>query len=103
MQIILVDKDYKDRWNNFVAEYAGDGGILQSWQWGDFQKSLEKKIFRFAVIDSKGEIVAAALVVRQEVHFENFYLYCPRGPVVNFSKLKSLSKLFEEMKSLTKE
>src|SRR3989344_5295113 len=103
MELVLVDKDAKDKWNSFVAKHAGDGGILHSWQWGDFQKSLDRKIFRLAAFDGQGEIVAAALLIRQEVHFENFYLYCPRGPVVNFSKLKSLSKLFEEMKSLTKE
>lgn len=66
-----------------AAANAFDGGILQSWAWGEFQRSLDRKIFRLAGLDGSGDIIATALLVRSELQFEYNYLYCPRGPVLH--------------------
>lgn len=103
MTVVQADIDFKQPWNDFVKVQAFDGGLLQSWEWGDFQKFLDRKIFRFVDLDSQGQIQAVALAIRHEIHFEYNYFYCPRGPVVNFSKVKSLNPLFKEIFAVAKE
>ncbi len=103
MQIIQVGDELRQHWDNFIRINAADGGLLHSWQWGDFQKALGNKIFRLGVIDGVGQLQAAALVIKHELHFEYNYLYCPRGPVINVLKIADLNSLFAEMKKIAKE
>lgn len=103
MQVVRITDDIKKQWDEFVANTAGDGGILQSWGWGDFQKSLGKQIFRLAVYDGEGDIIAASLLIKHEIHFDYAYLYCPRGPVVNTSELQDSKPLFEEIRKIAGE
>lgn len=78
----------KKDWDDFVSASAPDGGWLQSWAWGEFQRDWGRKIFRLAVFD--GDILlAAALVVKQEMPLGFCYLYSPRGPVIGQSADRS--------------
>lgn len=103
MHIIKAEKDLRQAWDNFVKATAEDGGILQSWQWGDFQKSLDKKVYRFAAIDDSGKIQAVALVIQNMIHFDYSYFYIPRGPVVSKSAHKNIKLLFEEILKVVRE
>ncbi|OGY43988.1 MAG: hypothetical protein A3J62_02130 [Candidatus Buchananbacteria bacterium RIFCSPHIGHO2_02_FULL_38_8] len=103
MQIVQVSEDLKQHWDSFVKTNAADGGLLQSWAWGDFQKSLDNKVFRLALVNGSGQIQAVILVVKHELHFEYNYLYCPRGPVINVVEIKHLNSLFAEIKNIAKE
>jgi len=103
MQIVQVSEDLKKHWDSFVKTNAADGGLLQSWAWGDFQKSLDNKIFRLALVNGNGQIQAVILVVKHEVHFEYNYLYCPRGPVINIVEIAHLNSLFAEIKNIARE
>ncbi|MBN1779126.1 MAG: peptidoglycan bridge formation glycyltransferase FemA/FemB family protein [Candidatus Buchananbacteria bacterium] len=101
MNIITAQDDLANSWDEFVKNNAQDGGLLQSWRWGDFQKNLDHTIFRLAMIDDDGQIKAAALLVRHELPFEYNYLYCPRGPVVSpLVDKDSLDSFFAEVKNL---
>lgn len=77
----LSEKD----WDAFAAQIANDGGFLQSWRWGEFQRGLDRKIFRLAVFDG-AKIVALALIIKQEMPLGFSYLYLPRGPVIGEGK-----------------
>jgi len=79
--LIIKDNLHSREWDDFVQKNAQDGGFLQSWQWGEFQKSLGRMIYRLAVLDNK-EVVAAALAVRHKLPGGLNYIYLPRGPVV---------------------
>lgn len=103
MEIIQVGDELKEHWDSFVKTNAADGGLLQSWQWADFQKSLGNSIFRLGVINGEGQLQAAASIVKHELPFEYNYLYCPRGPVINVLKLEDLNSLFAEIKKIAKE
>lgn len=103
MHIVKAEKDLKQAWDDFVKSAAEDGGILQSWLWGDFQKSLDKKIYRFAAIDDSGQIQAVALVIQNVIHFDYSYFYIPRGPVVNKTANKILGLLFDEILKVVRE
>ncbi|OGY46412.1 MAG: hypothetical protein A2744_00535 [Candidatus Buchananbacteria bacterium RIFCSPHIGHO2_01_FULL_44_11] len=100
MQIIYVTDQDKNYWNRFILSNAGSGGLLQSYQWSEFQKMLDNKIFRLALVDDAGELQAAALLVRHELPFEYNYLYCPRGPIVKSNDKKNLKALFTEIKKI---
>jgi len=81
----------KEKWNNFIKE--NNGSFLQSFQWGEFQKSLGRKIFRIEIEnDLKG------LVIKHNLPFKKSFLYCPRGPVIR--NLKSFGKFLEEVKKI---
>ena len=103
MQIIQVTDEFKDHWDSFVKTNAADGGMLQSWGWGEFQKSLDNKICRYAVVNGGGQFQAAALVIKHELPFEYNYYYCPRGPVIKSIEPQDLDSLLIEIKKVAKE
>jgi lipid II:glycine glycyltransferase (peptidoglycan interpeptide bridge formation enzyme) len=103
MEIIRVTDEFKDHWNSFVQTHAADGGLLQLWQWGEFNRTLDHKIFRLGLVDNRGQLQAAALLVRHEMPFEYNYLYCPRGPVVGSLEREELNVLFLEMRKVAAE
>jgi len=54
--------------------------FLQSFGWGEFQKSLPKKIWRIGLTDGN-QLIAAAQLIENSLPFSKTYLYIPRGPV----------------------
>lgn len=62
-------------WDKKAIELGGS--ILQSWVWGEFQKSLGFKINRFSGDDFINLVVELPLPMGKK------YLYSPRGPVGN--------------------
>ncbi|MFH0905520.1 MAG: peptidoglycan bridge formation glycyltransferase FemA/FemB family protein [bacterium] len=59
-----------------------DCHFLQSWAWGEFQKTLGNPIWRLAVEDG-GEIVNQLLVINLRLGWGWSLLYSPRGNLVN--------------------
>lgn len=96
----------KEDWDAFVSRHSLDGGFLQSWNWGEFQKSSGKKIWRLALIKDN-EIEMAALIIRQPLKFGFGFFYVPRGPVsrtMDIVRLRqSMLELAGEMERLAKE
>jgi len=104
MQIIQFKEDQKEIWNKFTA-FNNSESFLQSWQWGEFNCALGRKIWRLAIVDdslscedktkvssikyqvSSDNLVAVALIVKYNLPFGRSYLYCPRGPVINESRI----------------
>ncbi len=78
MEINLVEKTIRDQWNNFLID--NEGSFLQSWEWGVFQKSNRKKIWRLKAVD-EGKIVALALIIKETFVAKLNHLYVPFGPV----------------------
>lgn len=71
----------KKRYNAFVKKIE-HSQFLQSWQWGEFQERLGKKVIRVGVED-KGELKAAATIIKNNIGFGRGYFYSPRGPVID--------------------
>ncbi|MFC1640640.1 lipid II:glycine glycyltransferase FemX [Patescibacteria group bacterium] len=66
--------------NTFVSKNPR-GHLLQSYEWGVFQKEFGERVHRVGITDN-GELVAAATLIRKDFGFGKNYLYCPRGPIV---------------------
>jgi len=85
----------KETWNQFVIKNSGS--FLQSWQWGEFQESLNRKIWRIQVDNLK------ALVIKYDLPLGKNYLYCPYGPIGkgNFNNfLTEIKKIDQQEKSI---
>lgn len=67
--------------NDFIGSFT-KSQFLQSWPWGEFQKGLDRKIWRLGVFDNSN-LLGSALVISHELPVGKSYLYCPRGPVVD--------------------
>lgn len=101
-----------EQWNNFVAEHGPkSGAFLQSFEWGEFQELIGRKVLRFFIKHSEleeviarpkalvipsaiGEIATLPAVVRNDkidgltkvikmpLPLGKSYLYVPRGPIL---------------------
>ena len=92
----------KNIWNNLVARHGPkSGSFLQSFEWGEFQKSFGRKIWRLGNFQGD-KLESTALIIKQDLSIGKSYLYCPRGPI--FSQESTTSKeLFEEILKIAKE
>lgn len=91
----------KEEWNNLVMTSNIDGGFLQSWEWGEFQQSLGRKIFRLVLTKEKNFSVLS-LVIIHYLPLKQNYLYLPRGPVVKSktSDKTDLTDFFLQLKKI---
>jgi len=108
MQTTEIKEDQKIEWDRFIAENNSEC-FLQAWGWGEFQKKAGRKIWRIAVIED-GKILAQAQVIKHELKYFGNYLYCPRGPVVEKSKIQNpkskidiFDHLLKKIKEISKE
>src|SRR3989344_1821494 len=83
MEIVDAISRGQSEWNRFVKEhYPAVGAFMQSWEWGEFQKALGRKIERYFIID-EGVPVAAFTLVHYSLPFGFSYGYIPRGPSIS--------------------
>ncbi len=69
----IVSANQKEEWNQFVV--ANNGSFLQSWQWGELQESMNRRIWRLETERLKG------LIIEHNLPLGKNYLYCPYGPI----------------------
>ncbi len=80
----MLIKEIKDKstWSNFIITNGEYSAFLHSWQWGEFQESLGRKIWRLGVFENE-KLEAVALVIKNKLPFGKSYLYIPRGPILH--------------------
>ena len=72
--------DFSDRaaWDQYVASNAGpDGGLLQSFGWGEVQRAYHRPV-RSAALLENGSLVAGWQLFEHALPFHRRYWYCPR-------------------------
>lgn len=77
MHISIAEK--RENWNAFVLRYS-QGEFLQSWEWGDFQKSYGRNVWRF-IVKRHEETLAVATTICMKLPGDRCYIYIPRGPI----------------------
>lgn len=78
-----ANENEKNRWNEFViAHFPIVGAFFQSWEWGEFQRSLGYAIRRLIVENERGEWQGLTLAVTHRLPLNFSYCYLPRGPVL---------------------
>src|SRR4030042_6010534 len=84
----------KEEWNKFIVE--NNGLFLQSWEWGEFQEAVGRKVWRIGDGESW-----QAQIIKHDLPFGKSYLYCPGGPVVS-EKLK-IKNFLEKVEKIAKQ
>lgn len=77
----------KNFWNKEVTWHPS---FLQSWQWGELQKKIGRRVFR---INVSGLFASA---VEQKLPFGKTYLYAPHGPVIRGGSANPWTDLIKE-------
>ncbi len=92
----------KNIWEDFLCG-CEEKTFLNSWQWGEFNKNISHKIWRFGVYGEKLECVALIIKIKAR---RGTFLFCPHGPVIKSAiqseKLKVLKILLNELKNIAK-
>lgn len=88
-------------WNAFVIAHAPkSGAFLQSYEWGEFQKTAGTPVIRFYK-ETEGSETLAQIFIR-ELPFHLRSAYIPRGPISENATAIN-SALYETLKKLGKE
>ncbi len=77
MRLEQISTEQKSDYQSFVE---ANGSFLQSWQWGEFQKSSGQEVLRFMIFDQNNSAVCAAQLIAHPVLGKQ-YLFSPYGPV----------------------
>jgi len=93
----------KSQWEDFILQNK-ESTFLHSWNWGEFNKNTDEKIWRVGVFDGEN-LIAVALIIKVKARRGSF-LFIPQGPIITHNpKLITynlLSKVFDYLKNLGK-
>jgi Uncharacterized protein involved in methicillin resistance len=88
----------KTEWEKLhQARTIPSGNFLQSWDWGEFQISLGRKVFRFAYENSLAQIIELPLPLGKK------YWFCPKGPAMDNGQHTMDNSFIKELKAKAKE
>jgi lipid II:glycine glycyltransferase (peptidoglycan interpeptide bridge formation enzyme) len=90
----------KKNWEDFSLR-SSPNTFLQSWNWGEFNHELGRKIWRHGIYSDKG-LEGVCLAIQYESRLGN-YIYCPRGPILDWRKSNLFKVLFEKLKEIGQE
>ena len=85
----------KKTWEDFLLN-SNQASFLQSWNWGEFHQSLNKKVFRLGFYE-KNKLQGLALLIKVKAKRAT-YLECPAGPVINWDKQSPLKAFINHLK-----
>jgi len=70
----------KNEWQNFTNSF-NMSQFLHAWQWGEYEKSLGKRIWRFGVFKND-KLIGALMLIKNPLPVGRSYLYSPRFPIL---------------------
>ena len=88
----------REKWDSFIQSH--NGSFLQSWSWGEFQRSAGKKILYLEEKDWQ------TLVMVNPLRFGKTYFYVPYGPIWDKTKHSDqiiLENFLNKIRSIAKE
>jgi len=97
MEIKIVTR--QNIWQEAFDQF-GSPSFLQSWEWGELQKTLGYQVFRLGLYQ-KSNLLAAAQTILVSAKRGNF-LFIPHGPLSHLEPKKYLSYLKRELIMMAK-
>jgi peptidoglycan pentaglycine glycine transferase (the first glycine) len=82
MQLILLEESEKFQYDQFIANQES-GSFLQSWEWGEWQEHLGRKVTRYKLQDTGPEWVGAFQAIEIPIGNRWSYIYIPYGPIIS--------------------
>jgi lipid II:glycine glycyltransferase (peptidoglycan interpeptide bridge formation enzyme) len=86
-------------WNQELIKFETNH-FLQSWQWGQFKGRFGWEPFYFIWRDSDEQIKALALILKRTIASGFSVLYCPHGPILDWSDNQVSSKIIADLSRL---
>lgn len=86
-------------WDNFIQNQK-NANFLQSWQWGEFKKTENKKIYRLGLFENDKQVGAWQLEKMSIKFSKKYYLYGAYTPIfldnLKLNEKKAVLKYFTE-------
>lgn len=76
---MILNEQSKENWDNALLNLGSE--FLQSWEWGEFQKSLGNQIWRLEQISPNKEITNLVFFYQHKLPLKFSFFYSPRGPI----------------------
>jgi len=94
----------KNIWENFLLG-CEEKTFLSSWNWGEFQKMMGNKIWRYGI--SEGAKLLSVVLVIKIIARRGTFLFVPHGPVtkskIKNQKLKILEVFLEKLREIAQD
>jgi len=101
MKLLLKKVTDAGRWNQLLTQDL-DGHLLQSWEWGQFKERFGWEADYLAWENDQDKTFAAGLILKRSIVSNFSILYCPRGPILNWSNDELVSSVLSELQSYSK-
>lgn len=92
--------DEKSIWEDFLSNHP-EANFLQSWYWGEFHKSLGKKVFYSGLFEGE-KLVGVMLSIIEDAK-RGRYLTVPGGPVIDWQDKDQVNCFVEEIKKIARD
>lgn len=106
MQIKILSKSRENLWEKFVSANSL-GTIHQTPSWGHFQEALAGRgKYWIIILENDQQIVGGTLLVRHQLPKGHCWLYCPRGPLLDYNSKNAkqqMDLLLSEIKKIAKQ
>ncbi len=106
--MIVKEIHNKKEWENFWQS-LDQKTFLQSWNWGEFQKQMKRKIWRLGLYEGT-RLWGVCLVIKNPIFtirkYQKNFLFCPHGPALTISdpsqRIAALRDLLAYLKKVAK-
>lgn len=98
MEAIQITADNIQSYEDYVAKNSHS--FLQSSSWGSWQRHLGRESWSYFVLDNTSTPVLSAQFIKHRLPLNNYYLYCPFGPVTSKQLAVSIERFAKALESL---
>lgn len=92
------NKQEVDEYENFVLNHLGSS-FMQDLQWGKVKNNWKQEA---VYLKEDGKIIAAMMLLVQNIPFNSTIIYAPRGPVCDVYDIDLVNRLVKEVDPLAK-
>ena len=96
----IKEIENKEVWEHFLFNCQAKT-FLSSWNWGEFQKMMGNKIWRFGIFEGT-ELISLALVIKI-VARRGIFIFLPHGPNIREQEIKKKKQVLEILLKKLKE
>jgi peptidoglycan pentaglycine glycine transferase (the first glycine) len=84
MKATILRPEQEPLWEEFVQNHPL-ASLHQSPAWGHFQQKIQSRgQYWIVALFEDEKIVGGTMVIRHKIHKNHSWLYCPRGPLLNY-------------------
>jgi len=99
-KILIKNIENKKQWEDFVLSNP-EANFLQSWDWGEFHKALNKEIFRTGFY--AGNVLVGVMLSVIEPAKRGRYLTVPGGPIIDWKNKDVVDAFTKKIRQIAKE